>query len=123
MGLGEALDTNPGSLKVMQGRNEQGMCHSAIAFAKQHNRRKIIPCASSIGPGAANMVTAWKCKIIRRILACLMVLTLIQGMLSIDNTVEAASGEVGLLDYAVQDYLSRYLIYFDTSEALPTTDC
>ncbi len=58
VGLGEALDTNPGQLKVMQGRNEQGMCHSAIAFAKQHNRRKIIPCASSIGPGAANMVTA-----------------------------------------------------------------
>ncbi len=58
VGLGEALDTNPGNLKVLQGRNEQGMCHTAIAFAKQHNRRKIIPCASSIGPGAANMITA-----------------------------------------------------------------
>ncbi len=58
VGLGEALDSNPGELKVFQGRNEQGMCHSAIAFAKQNNRRKIIPCASSIGPGAANMVTA-----------------------------------------------------------------
>ena len=58
VGLGEALDTNPGQLKVMQGRNEQGMCHAAIAFAKQSNRRKIIPCASSVGPGAANMVTA-----------------------------------------------------------------
>lgn len=56
--LGEALDSNPGSLRVMQGRNEQGMCHTAIAFAKQHNRRRIIACASSIGPGAANMVTA-----------------------------------------------------------------
>jgi 3D-(3,5/4)-trihydroxycyclohexane-1,2-dione acylhydrolase (decyclizing) len=43
---------------VFQGRNEQGMCHAATAFAKQHRRRKIIPCASSIGPGAANMVTA-----------------------------------------------------------------
>ena len=58
VGLGEALDTNPGQLKVMQGRNEQGMCHVATAFAKQHNRKKIIPCASSVGPGAANMVTA-----------------------------------------------------------------
>lgn len=58
VGLGEALDTNPGGIRVMQGRNEQGMCHTAIAFAKQNNRRKIIPCASSIGPGAANMVTA-----------------------------------------------------------------
>jgi 3D-(3,5/4)-trihydroxycyclohexane-1,2-dione acylhydrolase (decyclizing) len=58
VGLGEALDTAPGGLKVMQGRNEQGMCHVAIAYAKQHDRKKIIPCASSIGPGAANMVTA-----------------------------------------------------------------
>ena len=34
------------------------MCHVATAFAKQSNRKKIIPCASSVGPGAANMVTA-----------------------------------------------------------------
>ncbi len=58
VGLGEALDTNPGQLRVLQGRNEQGMCHTAIAFAKQNQRRRIIPCASSVGPGAANMVTA-----------------------------------------------------------------
>ncbi len=58
VGLGEALDSDPGSLRVMQGRNEQGMCHAAIAFAKQSQRRRIIACASSIGPGAANMVTA-----------------------------------------------------------------
>ncbi|MGL5434587.1 MAG: 3D-(3,5/4)-trihydroxycyclohexane-1,2-dione acylhydrolase (decyclizing) [Lachnospiraceae bacterium] len=58
VGLGEALDTNPGQLRVMQGRNEQGMCHTAIAFAKQSDRKQIIACASSVGPGAANMVTA-----------------------------------------------------------------
>lgn len=57
-GLGQALDEAPGSLKVFQGKNEQGMAHAAASFAKQHNRRKIIACASSIGPGAANMVTA-----------------------------------------------------------------
>ncbi len=43
VGLGEALDCYPGDLKVLQGRNEQGMCHAAIAYAKQNNRRKIIP--------------------------------------------------------------------------------
>lgn len=58
LGLGQALEENPGSLKVYQGRNEQGMAHTATAFAKQNNRLKIIACASSIGPGAANMVTA-----------------------------------------------------------------
>ena len=58
LGLGEALDSKDNNLKVMQGRNEQGMCHVAIGYAKQLNRKKIIPCASSVGPGAANMVTA-----------------------------------------------------------------
>lgn len=57
-GLGQALDENSGSLKVYQGKNEQGMAHAATAFGKQNNRRKIIACSSSIGPGAANMVTA-----------------------------------------------------------------
>ncbi len=58
LGLGQALEEDPGNLKVFQGRNEQGMAHAAAGFAKQNNRRKIIACASSIGPGAANMVTA-----------------------------------------------------------------
>ena len=57
LGLGQALDESK-TMRVYQGRNEQGMCHTAIAYAKQNNRRKIIPCTSSVGPGAANMVTA-----------------------------------------------------------------
>lgn len=57
-GLGQALDENPQGLHVYQGRNEQGMAHVAAGFAKQSNRRRVIACASSIGPGAANMVTA-----------------------------------------------------------------
>ena len=58
VGLGQALDEAPGRLRVYQGRNEQGMAHAAISYAKQHNRRRIIACSSSIGVGAANMVTA-----------------------------------------------------------------
>ncbi len=58
VGLGQALQEEPGHLRVYQGRNEQGMAHAAISYAKQHNRRRIIACSSSIGPGAANMVTA-----------------------------------------------------------------
>lgn len=60
-GLGQALDENREQLKVFQGKNEQGMAHTATAFARQNNRRKIIACASSIGPGAANMITAAAC--------------------------------------------------------------
>ena len=67
VGLGQALDENPGDLRVYQGRNEQGMAHVATGFARQHNRRKIIACASSIGPGAANMVTAAAAATVNRI--------------------------------------------------------
>lgn len=58
VGLGQALDQDDHNLNVYQGRNEQGMCHVATAYAKQHNRRKIIACSASVGPGSANMVTA-----------------------------------------------------------------
>lgn len=58
LGLGQALEEDAGSLRVFQGRNEQGMAHAAMAFAKQHHRKKIMACTSSVGPGAANMVTA-----------------------------------------------------------------
>lgn len=58
LGLGQALEQDSGELIVHQGRNEQGMCHAAIGFAKQHLRRKIYACSSSVGPGAANMITA-----------------------------------------------------------------
>ncbi|MFA7663832.1 MAG: 3D-(3,5/4)-trihydroxycyclohexane-1,2-dione acylhydrolase (decyclizing) [Clostridia bacterium] len=58
LGIGEALAMAEHTLKIYQGKNEQGMAHVAIAYAKQNNRKKIIPCISSIGPGAANMVTA-----------------------------------------------------------------
>lgn len=57
-GLGEALDSDRGGLRVYQGKNEQGMAHAAMAYAKQNNRRRILACSSSIGPGAANMITA-----------------------------------------------------------------
>lgn len=58
LGMGEALAMTSHGLKVYQGKNEQGMAHAAIAYAKQNNRLKIMPCISSIGPGAANMITA-----------------------------------------------------------------
>ena len=58
LGLGQALEQDSGDLVVHQGRNEQGMAHAAIGFAKQSLRRQIIACTSSVGPGAANMITA-----------------------------------------------------------------
>ena len=58
VGLGQALEEDAGSLIVHQGCNEQGMANIAIGFAKQNKRKKIYAVTSSVGPGAANMVTA-----------------------------------------------------------------
>lgn len=58
VGLGQALETHPGDLKIIQGKNEQGMAHAAIAYAKQSLRRKIYAVTSSVGPGSANLTTA-----------------------------------------------------------------
>jgi 3D-(3,5/4)-trihydroxycyclohexane-1,2-dione acylhydrolase (decyclizing) len=58
VGLGEALEAGDHSLRFIQGKNEQGMAHIAMGFAKQKNRKQIMAVASSIGPGALNMVTA-----------------------------------------------------------------
>lgn len=58
LGIGQALEQNPGELIVHQGRNEQGMAQAAVAFAKQKRRKQIYACTSSVGPGAANMITA-----------------------------------------------------------------
>lgn len=58
VGLGQALEEAPGHLRVYQGCNEQGMAHIATGFAKQKKRKQIFAVTSSVGPGAANMITA-----------------------------------------------------------------
>jgi len=66
-GIGEALERSPGGLVLIQGKNEQGMVHTATAYAKQKNRLQIFACTSSIGPGALNMVTAAATATVNRI--------------------------------------------------------
>lgn len=57
-GLGQALDQYSDDLPFVQGRNEQGLAHAAIAFAKATKRRQALAVTASIGPGAMNLVTA-----------------------------------------------------------------
>src|SRR5690606_24471767 len=66
-GIGQALEQNREGLPFIQGKNEQGMAHAAIAFAKQKNRLATYACTSSIGPGALNMVTAAAVATVNRI--------------------------------------------------------
>src|SRR5687767_1212578 len=57
-GLGEALAGVRDVLPTHRAHNEQAMAHTAIAYAKAMKRRQFMACATSIGPGATNMVTA-----------------------------------------------------------------
>lgn len=65
-GVGQALQQDP-SFKYILTRNEQASVHIAIAYAKMKNRMGAWVCASSIGPGATNMVTGAACATINRI--------------------------------------------------------
>ncbi|WP_426955064.1 3D-(3,5/4)-trihydroxycyclohexane-1,2-dione acylhydrolase (decyclizing) [Muricoccus radiodurans] len=56
--IGEALHGVRDRLPTLRAHNEQAMAHAAIAFAKASNRRRMMACTTSIGPGATNMVTA-----------------------------------------------------------------
>jgi len=65
-GIGQALQQDP-SFKYILTRNEQASVHIAIAYAKMKNRMGAWVCASSIGPGATNMVTGAACATINRL--------------------------------------------------------
>jgi 3D-(3,5/4)-trihydroxycyclohexane-1,2-dione acylhydrolase (decyclizing) len=57
-GIGQALDQFSDDLPFIQGRNEQGLAHAAIAFAKANKRHRALAVTASIGPGSLNMITA-----------------------------------------------------------------
>src|SRR5699024_11086466 len=56
--LAEALEAVKDRLPTWRGQNEQSMALAAVACAKAKQRRQMMACTSSIGPGATNMVTA-----------------------------------------------------------------
>ncbi|MEH6679095.1 MAG: 3D-(3,5/4)-trihydroxycyclohexane-1,2-dione acylhydrolase (decyclizing) [Sediminicola sp.] len=65
-GIGQALHQNL-DFPFYVARNEQGMVHTAAAFARVQNRMQTLVCTSSIGPGATNMLTGAAAATINRI--------------------------------------------------------
>ena len=61
-GIAQALlqkaETDPQAMPYHQARNEQAMGHESIAYSRMTRRRSTYACAASVGPGAANMLTA-----------------------------------------------------------------
>jgi 3D-(3,5/4)-trihydroxycyclohexane-1,2-dione acylhydrolase (decyclizing) len=66
-GIGQALAEHPELLIYYQARNEQGMVHTAAAFARMRNRLAALACTTSIGPGATNMLTGAAAATINRV--------------------------------------------------------
>jgi len=66
-GVGQALAQHPDLLTYYLARNEQGMVHTAAAFAKMRNRLATLACTTSVGPGATNMVTGAAAATINRL--------------------------------------------------------
>ena len=60
-GLGQALlqaaVTAEADLPYYLARNEQGMVHASVAFAKMRDRLATFACTASTGPGSTNMIT------------------------------------------------------------------
>lgn len=60
-GVGQALKQSqvkaPGLMPYYQGRNEQGLVHQAVGYARHTRRRQTFGVTASIGPGSTNMAT------------------------------------------------------------------
>ncbi|MGI5190363.1 3D-(3,5/4)-trihydroxycyclohexane-1,2-dione acylhydrolase (decyclizing) [Promicromonospora sp. CA-289599] len=50
-------ETGPDELPYLLARNEQGMVHAAVGYARTKERLQTFACTASIGPGSTNMVT------------------------------------------------------------------
>jgi 3D-(3,5/4)-trihydroxycyclohexane-1,2-dione acylhydrolase (decyclizing) len=70
-GVGQALlqaaQTGEADLPYYLARNEQGMVHASVGFARMRNRLQAMACTASIGPGSTNMVTGAALATINRI--------------------------------------------------------
>lgn len=52
-----AGETGPDELPYYLARNEQGMVHAAVGYARTKDRLQTFACTASIGPGSTNMIT------------------------------------------------------------------
>ncbi len=117
-GLGEALLEaeleTPGALVYRQARNEQGMVHAAVAFARMRNRLSTLACTSSIGPGATNMVTGAALATINRLPVLLLPGDLFATRVA--DPVLQQLEHLGFPDVSVNDTFRPVSAFFDRVE-------
>ena len=109
-GVGEALLENP-DFRYYQVRNEQGGVHAATAYAKVKNRLQTFVCISSIGPGAANMITGAATATVNRlpVLLCRAIFLPAATLLPCCNRSNRAQSQ----DFSVNDCFKPVSTYWD----------
>jgi 3D-(3,5/4)-trihydroxycyclohexane-1,2-dione acylhydrolase (decyclizing) len=63
----EAQTTGSADLPYYLARNEQGMVHASVGYARTLNRLQTMACTASIGPGSTNMLTGAALATVNRI--------------------------------------------------------
>jgi 3D-(3,5/4)-trihydroxycyclohexane-1,2-dione acylhydrolase (decyclizing) len=66
-GVAQALLESAPDLPYHLARNEQGMVHAGVGYARMRNRLQAMACTASIGPGSTNMLTGAALATINRI--------------------------------------------------------
>jgi 3D-(3,5/4)-trihydroxycyclohexane-1,2-dione acylhydrolase (decyclizing) len=113
-GIGQALFERPDLLRFVPARNEQGMVHAAVGYARQRNRLGAWMCTSSIGPGATNMVTGAALATVNRLPVLLVPGDVFASRLPDPVLQQLESGARG--DVSVNDCFIPVSRYFDRIE-------
>ncbi|HKT44694.1 MAG TPA: 3D-(3,5/4)-trihydroxycyclohexane-1,2-dione acylhydrolase (decyclizing) [Gaiellaceae bacterium] len=113
-GIGQALHERPDLLRYIPARNEQGMVHAAVGYARQLNRLGAFVCTSSIGPGATNMITGAALATVNRLPVLLVPGDVFAGRLPDPVLQQLESSARG--DVSVNDCFIPVSRYFDRIE-------
>ena len=122
-GMGQALleVAGSGELPYHLARNEQGMVHTAVGFARMRDRTQFLACTASIGPGSTNMLTGAALATTNRIPVLLLPSDVFATRVAgpVLQELERADG----YDVSVNDAFRPLSVFFDRvwrPEQLPT---
>jgi 3D-(3,5/4)-trihydroxycyclohexane-1,2-dione acylhydrolase (decyclizing) len=110
-GIGQALLEYQDEMDYHLARNEQGMVHSATAYAKQSDRLRFMACTASIGPGSTNMLTGAALATTNRLPVLLLPSDVFATRVAGPVLQELERGEAG--DVSVNDAFRPLSVFFD----------
>lgn len=92
-------------------RNEQGMVHTAAAYAKTSDRLRFMACTASIGPGSTNMLTGAALATTNRLPVLLLPSDVFATRVASPVLQELERGDTG--DVSVNDAFRPLSVFFD----------